>query len=133
MQNMMYRFARFMQGRNGYDRYGRFLLVTGLVIGLCGSVFRILWLTFAGDVILFYEMYRMFSKNIVKRGIENDHYMHMTMMLKHRYMAARKRLHDHANHYYVCPQCGQIVRIPKGHGRITVTCPNCHREFERRS
>ena len=129
----MYRFARFMQGRHGYDRYGRFLLVAGLVIGLCGSVFRILWLSFAGDLILFYEMYRMFSKNLVKRGIENDHYMHMTMMLKHRYLAVKRRFHDHANHYYVCPQCGQIVRIPKGHGRITITCPNCHWEFERRS
>lgn len=133
MQNMMYRFARFMQGRNGYDRYGRFLLVTGLLIGLCGSIFRIVWLSMAGDVILFYEMYRMFSKNLVKRGIENDHYMHMIMMVKHRYQAVKRQFHDHANRYYVCPQCGQIVRIPKGHGRITITCPNCHREFERKS
>lgn len=133
MQNLMYRFARFMQGRNGYDRYGRFLILTGLIIGLCGSIFHIPWLDLAGDLFFFYEIYRMFSKNVVKRGIENDHYLHMTMMLKHHCMGVRKQVHDRGNRYFVCPQCGQIVRIPRGHGRITITCPNCQCAFDRRS
>lgn len=129
----MYRFERFMQGRNGYDRYGRFLILAGLVIDLCGSIFRSLWLSMGGDVILVYEFYRMFSRNTVRRGIENDHYMHAAMMLKHRFLAVRKQFSDHGSHYYVCPQCGQITRVPKGHGKITVTCPNCGKEFDRKS
>ena len=133
MRNFMYRLARFMQGRYGYDRYGKCLILAGLIIDLCGSIFRLLWLSVAGDVILIYEFYRMFSRNMVRRGIENDRYIHVTMMIRHRFLAVRKQLCDHSVHYYVCPQCGQIVRVPKGHGRITVTCPNCHRQFDRRS
>lgn len=133
MQKLIYRFARFMQGRNGYDRYGRFLILAGLIIGLAGSIFRLWIFDLAGDLILVYEMYRMFSRNLVKRGIENDHYMHAVMMLKHRFLAVRKQFSDHGSHYYVCPQCGQITRVPKGHGKITVTCPNCGKEFDRKS
>lgn len=133
MQKLMYQFARFMQGRNGYDRYGRFLIITGLIIGLAGSIFRLWYLDLLGDALLIYEVFRMFSSNLVKRGIENDHYMHAVMMTRHHFLAMKKHFHDHGNHYYVCPQCGQIVRVPKGHGKITVTCPNCHREFDRRS
>lgn len=133
MQKLLYKFAAFMQGRNGYDNYGSFLIISGLIIGLIGSFSRLWIFSLLGDLILFYEIYRMFSRNLVKRGIENDHYMHASMMLKHRFLAIRKQFSDHENHYYVCPQCGQIVRVPKGHGKITVTCPNCHNEFDRKS
>ncbi|MBR3231854.1 MAG: hypothetical protein IKF75_04170, partial [Lachnospiraceae bacterium] len=33
--------------------------------------------------------------------------------------------------YFKCPGCGQEVRVPKGKGRIRITCPKCHQSFEK--
>jgi glutaredoxin 3 len=29
-----------------------------------------------------------------------------------------------------CPKCPSRLRLPKGKGKITVTCPNCNAEFK---
>lgn len=31
---------------------------------------------------------------------------------------------------FVCPSCGQKIRIPKGHGKIMIHCRKCGKEFE---
>lgn len=35
--------------------------------------------------------------------------------------------------YLKCPNCGQILSVPKGKGKIRVTCPKCHAKMETRS
>ena len=35
--------------------------------------------------------------------------------------------------YLICPQCAQRLRVPRGKGRIRVTCINCGNVFETRS
>ena len=32
-----------------------------------------------------------------------------------------------------CPSCGQILSVPKGKGKIRVTCPKCHAKVETKS
>ena len=33
-------------------------------------------------------------------------------------------------HHFLCPGCGQKLRVPRGRGRVLVHCPRCGREFE---
>ncbi len=35
--------------------------------------------------------------------------------------------------YLKCPNCGQMLSVPKGKGKIRVTCPKCHAKMETRS
>lgn len=35
--------------------------------------------------------------------------------------------------YLKCPNCGQMLSVPKGKGKIRVTCPKCHAKIETRS
>ncbi len=35
--------------------------------------------------------------------------------------------------YFNCPNCNQKVRVPKGKGKIEITCPKCHTSFIRKT
>jgi ribosomal protein S27AE len=37
------------------------------------------------------------------------------------------------SHFLKCPNCGQILSVPKGKGKIRVTCPRCHAKMETKS
>ena len=39
------------------------------------------------------------------------------------------RLKDRQNRYYTCPRCRQTVRVPRGKGKIAITCPRCKERF----
>lgn len=35
--------------------------------------------------------------------------------------------------YFKCKNCGQMLSVPKGKGKIRVTCPKCHTKVEMKS
>ena len=35
--------------------------------------------------------------------------------------------------YFRCPQCGQQLRVPRGRGKISITCPKCGHQFIKKS
>ena len=35
--------------------------------------------------------------------------------------------------YLICPQCTQRLRVPRGKGRLIVTCTRCGNRFETKS
>lgn len=63
-------------------------------------------------------IFRMFSKNTYKRYQENS-----------RYLLLLERMKDRDNRYYSCPKCRQTVRVPRGRGKIAITCPRCAERF----
>ncbi len=43
----------------------------------------------------------------------------------------RRTMHrDKEHRYFRCPSCGQQLRVPKGKGKITVTCRSCGAVFQ---
>ncbi|MBO5073579.1 MAG: hypothetical protein J6C32_11505 [Eubacterium sp.] len=32
-----------------------------------------------------------------------------------------------------CPKCHQTIRVPRGKGKIAITCPKCRNEFVKRT
>ncbi len=45
----------------------------------------------------------------------------------------KKNREDHEHKYFLCPECKQTVRVPRGHGKITITCPKCSHKFDKKS
>lgn len=46
----------------------------------------------------------------------------------------RKKPKTDKNHkIFQCGKCGQLIRVPKGKGKIAITCPNCRQEFIKRT
>lgn len=132
MQKLTNWFMNFMIGRNGMDAYNKFLLIFGLVMDLI-SFFGGMYFLILSDIIFLYALYRGLSKNLVKRSIENQSYLVIKNWLSHLWKAKVSNIKDKEHRYYVCPQCHQIVRVPRGHGKIDITCPTCGKEFSRKS
>lgn len=125
---------QFMYGRYGNDQLSRVYLGITLVL-LVLSLFTH-WTIFyiAGIVLLIYCYYRMFSKNITKMSAQNQKYLNFRYGLAVKRQKVKTRMQQRrVYHFYKCPQCKQKVRVPKGHGKICITCPKCRAEFIRKS
>lgn len=42
-------------------------------------------------------------------------------------------LSDSGHKYMKCPHCKAQLRLPKGKGKISVTCPVCKKEFVKKT
>ncbi len=117
---------RFMAGRYGTDQLNMVILIAGLVCSVLSSVLRIplvtliLWALSWG--LMIWAIFRSLSKNIYARYQENRKYLQLKESLKDR---------DHR--YFDCPKCRQRVRVPRGKGRISITCPKCAEKFVRKT
>lgn len=125
-----------MQGRYGMDDLNRCLYWSFLVLFILELIipFRPVkavlgWVTLA---IIIWETFRMLSRNIPKRYSENLKFLDMTAGLRRVMRLNRRKFDDRKTYrYFKCPGCGQEVRVPKGKGRIRITCPKCHQSFEK--
>lgn len=124
-----------MQGRYGPDSFGTFLFILALILDLIGAFARpaALVLYLIAWACLIFEIYRFYSKNIVKRSLENQKYRDATAVFRRGFKAAKSNSKDKTYKYFLCPKCHQTIRVPRGHGKVTITCPKCGETFTRRS
>lgn len=131
IQNALY---RFMQGRYGSDKLNNFLLIFALILMLLNLFFiKNAYLSTIVWVILMYNIFRTYSRNIYKRRAENDKFLEYTKPIRQRINIIKSNKNDLEHKYYLCPNCKQTVRVPKGRGKITITCPKCQNKFDRKS
>lgn len=127
-------FIRFMQGRYGPDQLNNGLLYFALLLTLINSFWlRNAFVTIFCYLLLVIMVWRMFSRKTFQRQKENRQYMDFTRPVRSRCQIIIKNIKDKEHRYYACPHCYQLVRVPKGRGKIEITCPRCHSEFERKS
>ncbi|WP_455682437.1 hypothetical protein [Thomasclavelia sp.] len=130
-QNAIY---RFMMGRYGSDQFNMFLLILAIVLMILNLFFiRNSFLSTIVWLILIYSLFRTYSRNIYKRKAENDKYLSLIQPIQKRINIIKKNREDHEHKYFLCPECKQTVRVPKGRGKITITCPKCSHKFDKKS
>lgn len=117
---------RMMYGRYGSDKLNMVLvfsaLGTQIVSWFLPFPYARLGLLLACYFLLGWAIFRMFSRNVRKRYRENQ-----------KFLAFFTRLKDRNHKYYKCPKCRQPVRVPKGKGKIAITCPRCKEKFIRKT
>lgn len=117
---------RFMMGRYGTDKLNMVILGVGLALCLISMFIHYipvnLTLTVLSYVLMGWAIFRTLSRNTYKRYQENRKYL---MFLQ--------RLKDRDHRYYDCPRCRQQVRVPRGKGKIAITCPKCKEKFIRKT
>lgn len=117
---------RFMAGRYGTDRLNMTLLSVALVLVLVYSfvgnstVKLILWIL--SYALMFWAIFRSLSRSTYKRYEENRRFLQFFDQIK-----------DRQHRYYNCPKCRQRVRVPRGKGKIAITCPKCREKFVKKT
>ncbi len=139
-------FNRLLQGRYGVDKLNSALFWGGIgcsvvtwflsKVPVLFTAFRLLALIFYG-----YAVFRMFSRNYVARQQELTGYLRLENKLRAFWQRLR---YGHSNvinlhaerkkfKYLTCPQCRQKLRVPRGKGKLRVTCTKCGCKFNAKS
>lgn len=135
---MKERFQKFMRGRYGVDHLSQFLVAVSIVLMILQlfipSYIADLVLNIMVVIIIGYTYFRIFSRNHYKRYQENEGYMQYHNKVKF-FLAREKsnRQQKKTHRIFRCPNCSQSIRVPKGKGKIAITCPMCKTEFIKRS
>lgn len=133
-QNMKNGFRRFMQGRYGGDNLSRAQLMAGLVCYLLALISRVTLFSYIGLALYFWALFRMFSRNVEKRGEENRKYLALTGNAKTNFRQAKVRAQNSKQYkYFRCPKCHSYLKLPRGVGEVTVTCGKCKNQFRKKA
>ena len=125
--------ARFMYGRHGNDQLNMFLFVVYLVAMLLHMVTGSDLLDLVMAVLAVLIIFRTLSRNLTKRREENQKFLRKAGPII-RWWRLRNTIHrDKEHRYFKCPSCGQQLRVPRGKGKITVTCRGCGASFQEKS
>lgn len=124
---------KLMYGRYGADQLSLFLFGVYLVLYLLSFIPFLGFLAWLGLAAGLFAIFRMFSKNISKRSAENAKFLSLVDPVIRWVRLRRTISRDKEHRYFKCPNCGQQLRVPKGKGKITVTCRSCGVSFEEKS
>ncbi len=124
---------RFMYGRYGSDQLNIFLIVTYLVLLFVSTLPGLGFLEFISFALVAWSLFRMLSRNYAARRAENARFLKVAGPVLRWYRLRRTILRDKEHRYFKCPSCGQQLRVPKGKGKITVTCRGCGASFQEKS
>ena len=151
----------FQRQQRYLDELNRTMLITALVLTIIGMFFfefgtwpRYVFSTVAA-ALLNLLVVRMTSRNQTKRNQENMRFLTIVTAVgdwfrrtfrsgttaNGSYQAPRAKKSGkkpswnemRQYKYLLCPQCAQRLRVPRGKGRIRVTCTNCGNVFETKS
>ncbi|HEX2947530.1 MAG TPA: hypothetical protein VHT96_16455 [Clostridia bacterium] len=124
-------FRKFMAGRYGADRLSLAILIFSMLLTFLGSVLHLTFLSLLSYIPLILVFYRMLSKNIKRRSMENYKFSILMSPVYAWFTGMRRRFSERGTHRYLrCPACKAELRLPKGKGTIVVTCPKCRTEFK---
>ena len=119
MKKLRRKLETFMIGRNGADELSQAVVIGGLIFYFLHGLTKETIFSWCSTVSLIYALYRVFSRNIAARGKENAVYKRYIQYIRTKW--EYRKTHK----VFLCKKCGKIVRVPKGKGRIEVTCPVC--------
>lgn len=115
-------FRRLFIGRNGPDHLSLGLSIFALVL----SFVRIPVFFYISLAVFALSILRMFSRNIERRRKENYIFLNLVNKPKMWYYNLKAaRTQSRLYKIFICPGCGQKLRVPKGKGKVSIKCSKC--------
>lgn len=150
----------FMKGRYGVDDFSTALGAIGLVLALLGTIFSARFVSIVALIVIVVALLRAFSKNFPARRRENEQFCTLmaripvigerfkgghggyrpnpsssrsTNFERTKRTAQKMWVNRKTTMYFKCKNCGQMLSVPRGKGRIRVKCPKCGNVMEKKS
>ena len=127
---------KFMQGRYGIDALYRPLLLAAVLSSLLSIVLQ----KNAGlsnvfgtisVLLLGWAAFRIMSRNIEKRYLENLYYLELLGSVRRHIRFRIEKYRQRKDYkFFVCPTCRTNLRVPKGKGKVNITCGKCGTRFQ---
>lgn len=123
---MKEKFQNLFIGRHGMDDFSKALFWCGIVLfvlsmfikGFLGSLFS--WF---GILALVFAFVRAFSRQLMQREMENNAFLMFKAKLMRDNQARKERFAQRKDFvFFKCPGCGTMIRVPRGKGKIHITC-----------
>ena len=128
-----------MYGRNGYDAFSQFLLIAAVCLVVLSMLFSwlpplALLLQIGEYAVLIYCIWRVFSRNLYKRQQENAKYYELRQEFLRWFRGLKDRWQQRKEYkFFRCPSCHALLRVPRGKGKLQLTCRKCGNRFERKT
>lgn len=121
---------QWMVHHNGPDAISRLLLVLAAVLTCVGIFTKLIPLILLALVVLLVALWRTLSTDIIKRRKEESVVLTHSGVLRP-WLANPAAAYDERKQYkhVKCPTCGQKARLPRGVGKVVVTCPSCGDQY----
>ena len=124
--------SRFMYGRNGADQLGLASILLLLILNTVNLFVKYSSQTTPAILstivflLMVWTLFRMFSRNLPKRRGENAWFLNKIVNpIRYGFKNHRTRRLDKEHKYFTCPNCRAVCRVPRGKGKIIITCPKC--------
>ena len=116
--------SRFMYGRNGADQLGLTTIWAAILLDVVNIFIKQQTVHLAVS----------FSRNLQKRRAENARFLEKVWWpVRRRAAGSRQQRMDKEHKYFTCPNCKTVCRVPRGKGKIVITCPKCGGEIRGKS
>lgn len=133
-EKLGYKMQQWMQGRYGNDELNVTLCYFGLVFLILSLFSPTRFLGILAIALMLWTCIRCFSKDIIARRIERDAYLRFADSIQSWTRLQADKWRDRKSYrYFRCEECKMVLRVPKGKGKIRVTCPHCHHESSKKT
>ena len=131
MGNFKEKVVRFMDGRYGTDQLYYALIAACFVLIAANVFIRSAIIDILMWAVLILMIFRIFSRNVYKRRLENEKFMKIWKHIKGKGSLTIRRIKEiQTRRFRKCPHCKVNLRLSRRTGKHTVECPCCHHEFE---
>ncbi len=133
LRRLLYKLSDFMQGRYGMDGLYIPILIVSCAFTLLGTLCNSLLLRLIGSLLLIWLVFRALSKNHSARRRELYAYYNIkNKVVAFFHKSAAKAAKQKNKRYLKCPKCKAKLSVPKGIGKIRITCTVCKHQFEKK-
>lgn len=138
MNKLRERLRQFMMGRYGMDQLGQFMMwaiLAAIILNILIKAHLPSLILDSVELAMLICLYmRIFSKNIGKRFDENQAFLRVRFYVTEYFKKLKFQFSQRKEyHIFKCPKCGQKIRIPRGHGKVSIHCPKCGTDFIKKS
>ncbi|WP_320163089.1 hypothetical protein [uncultured Trichococcus sp.] len=133
MEKLKRKIMNFMRGRYGADQLYNALVISGMVLYFLGAMTDLGVLVIVAQLLIFWALFRVYSKKIYKRAEENRKFLKWWQPNQKKLKLLFRRFKEiKVARFRKCPNCKTTLRLPVKRGKKTVKCPTCHQKFESR-